>query len=236
MALLPAIQRRYHGGIMRKHALMLVTTGKQPLEEVKDILQQCDPDMIDMLQIREKHISAKQYLEWYIACQASLPQTAVMINDRVDAAAGVHAAGVQLAHHSINVQMARQLLPDHMMVGCSVHSIEEAQQAEQHGANYVIFGHIYATDSKLGKQPQGISALSQIVAAVSIPVIAIGGIQPKHVDEVLSTGCSGIAVMSGVLLHSNPRLQLAEYRSMLDSSTYEPRYTLSQRLEDFRNE
>lgn len=209
---------------MTRHILQLVTNGKQNLNQVIEILESCSSHMIDILQIREKKRSARELLLWYEACMSALPQTSIIINDRVDVAAAVQASGVQLAYHSLPPEAARLVLPNHIKVGCSVHSVEEAQHAYRAGAHFVVYGHVYSSLSKPDIVPRGVKALKDVVESVEIPVIAIGGIQTQYVDEVLSTGCSGIAVMSSVLEHNNPNEQVKQFRKLLDQSSYLPRH------------
>jgi thiazole tautomerase (transcriptional regulator TenI) len=188
-------------------------------------MEECPPGMIDILQIREKKRTARELLDWYRVCASVLPNTQIIINDRADVAAAVEAAGVQLGFHSITPDLARAILPQQSRIGCSVHSIEEAQQACLAGADFLIYGHIYPTASKPDLKPRGIESLQRIVDHIHLPIIAIGGIQPHSVEEVLSTGCSGIAVMSSVFEHDDPSQQVLKFRSSLDRSSHKPRYS-----------
>jgi thiamine-phosphate diphosphorylase len=208
---------------MRKHALHVLTTGRQELAEVSAILSGIDTSLIDAFHVREKQRGARELLHWHARLKPLLPHTAVVLNDRVDAALAAPADGVQLGYSSLPAAAVRQLVPRGMRVGCSVHEAEEAAEAARQGADYVIFGHVYATGSKPGLSPRGIGALAEVVAASPVPVIAIGGIGLAEVDEVLSTGCAGIAVLSSVLLHSQPAGQVAAYRERLDSSSHKPK-------------
>ncbi len=203
--------------------LQLVTTGKQTLSELEHTIKQLNAKQIDILQIREKHLTAKDIITWVQSLKALLPYTKIIVNDRLDAAIAAGADGVQLAYHSLSPLEARQLLDRSclqdersMTIGCSVHSIEEAQQAECQGADYVIFGHVYGTASKPGLEPRGIDALKAVVTATRLPVFAIGGIQPEHIGAVLDAGSSGIALLSGVLLHPHPADALQAYTHTMD--------------------
>lgn len=90
------------------------------------------------------------------------------------------------------------------MLGVSVHSPEEAVQAERGGADYVLAGHIFETDCKKGLEPKGIKMLCDMKALVNIPVIALGGISVQNVQKVLEAGAAGIAVMSGIMSSEKP--------------------------------
>jgi thiamine-phosphate pyrophosphorylase len=84
-------------------------------------------------------------------------------------------------------------------IGCSVHSVEQALQAQQHGATYLLAGHIFETDCKKGVSPRGIPFLQQVVQAVSVPVYAIGGIHPENAPQTLAAGAAGYCIMSAAM-------------------------------------
>lgn len=202
---------------MHRHVMFLITTGKQELGELASIVRQLEPGLADVLHIREKHRSARELAEWYgTLSEAAPPGLAVYINDRLDTAAAVGAPGVQLGYTSLPPEDARRILPSGTRIGVSVHSPEEAASARYSGADYLLFGHIYATASKEGTAPRGTEALRRVVDATELPVIAIGGIEPENTEEVLAAGCSGIAVLSGVLLHPDPAGRLRGYRKAMD--------------------
>ncbi len=165
----------------------------------------------DVIQIREKKApSADIYHLCTSISQAFAREelhTQLFVNDRVDVALCTPTAGVHLAAKSLPISQVAKLRSRNGWqgrIGCSVHSLEEAQQAQQAGADYVTFGHIFASSSHIGLPPKGIHALAQIVDALSIPVIAIGGIDATNVQTVTATGCSGIAVIGAVLESDQP--------------------------------
>lgn len=92
-------------------------------------------------------------------------------------------------------------LDDFTLVGTSVHSVDEASEAERLGADYITAGHIYATDCKKGLPPRGTSFLQEVCRRVSIPVYAIGGIHlnPEQLEEVKNCGAAGACIMSGMM-------------------------------------
>ncbi|MCR8631028.1 thiamine phosphate synthase [Paenibacillus radicis (ex Xue et al. 2023)] len=211
---------------MKKHELHVITTGKQKPTEVAAIATQIPTHLIDVLHLREKQCGARELTDWYHTLQPLFDSTAIYMNDRLDAALAVGAPGVQLAYNSLSITQSRRILPASVRIGCSVHSAEEAAAAAQQGADYVLYGHIFDSSSKPGLPPRGIAALSEVVDACSIPVIAIGGIEPDNVDEVLSTGCSGIAVLSRILLHHDPAGQLVRFHEMLGQTRHIPKHSL----------
>jgi thiamine-phosphate pyrophosphorylase len=157
---------------------------------------------VDWIQLREKDLSARQLVELAdraISCAGS--RSAVLVNDRVDVACVTGAAGVHLGEHSLPPDEAKRLVNQrgartNFIVGVSAHSLEGAMQAEQAGADYVIFGPVHATPSKAGfGPPQGVPHLREVCQRLAIPVLAIGGITMENAGECLAAGAAGIAAI-----------------------------------------
>lgn len=123
-----------------------------------------------------------------------------IVNDRLDIAFTCGADGVHLGQGDLRCDTARQLAPQGFIIGISVGSAEEAVDAEQAGADYVALSPIFSTNSKGDAGPgHGLALLKEIRAAISIPVIAIGGIGPDNAGQVIDAGADGIAVISAVV-------------------------------------
>lgn len=160
---------------------------------------------IDGFILREKQWTARQMWEWGTALlSAGFPPEKLIINDRLDVALALSIGGVHLAGHSLPPAAARTLVPPSMTLGVSVHSLEEGRAAVEAGADYVLFGHIFPTPSKPGLPGRGLSALQEMASRLSIPVIAVGGIQADNAADVFTTGCAGIAVISAVMAADDP--------------------------------
>ena len=178
--------------------LHVISDGKKQIDELVKIFTSIH-HYVDYMHIREKHRTASELVSILQKLLThGVPAEKIIINDRLDVAHSMNLKGAQLAFHSVDIKLARKAYP-HLMLGCSVHTIEEALYAEQNGADYLLFGHIYETNSKKDKKPRGLTQLKELVQHVSIPVIAIGGIKPENVKEIHNNGCSGIAIMSGIL-------------------------------------
>ena len=157
---------------------------------------------VDWIQLREKDLSGRELAEMAecaLACAGS--GSAILVNDRVDLACAVGASGVHLGEHSLPPEEARRLVSqrcarENFILGVSAHSLEGAMQGERAGADYVIFGPVYATPSKasLG-QPQGVQRLQEVCKRLTIPVLAIGGITLANTGDCLAAGASGIAAI-----------------------------------------
>lgn len=200
---------------MRKQ-LHIISTGKQSKEELIERAISVQP-YIDYLHLREKSWQAMDVVEVIEALnEKGFPKEKIIVNDRVDVAqvTGIHQ--VQLAYHSLHIRAVRTHFPK-LRISASVHSVEEAIEKEQLGAEKVIFGHVFETLSKQNVPPRGLDTLTKLVSAINIPVIAIGGISPDKVHSVLHTGAEGLAVLSGVLLADNPVDAAKRFREKLDS-------------------
>ena len=154
------------------------------------------------VQLREKDLSARELYALGARLQEALApyHIPLFINDRLDVALALDAAGVHLAGHSLPTAQARRVLGPHKLIGVSTHSVAEAQQAAAEGADFVVFGPVFATPSKLAYgPPQGIQLLASVVRQVAIPVLAIGGIDQTNVSQVMHTGAYGVAMIRAVL-------------------------------------
>jgi thiamine-phosphate pyrophosphorylase len=151
---------------------------------------------IDLIQLRERDLSAADLASLandLLPITRGTP-TRLVINDRLDVALACGADGVHLRADSVPVSEARGLAPPGFLVGRSVHSVAEAVAAGE--ADYLIAGTIFPTVSKQADAPPiGVEGLKIIAAAVSIPVLAIGGITVGSVRELARAGASGIAAI-----------------------------------------
>lgn len=167
---------------------------------------------VDWIQIREKDLSGKAiaaltHHSLQLVSQHTSPAigTRLLVNDRLDVALAERAHGVHLGENSLPVSEAKRLVAasraaqnpaGDFLVGVSCHSLESAKSAAKSGADYIFFGPIFATPSKAAYgAPQGLQRLAEICAALSIPVLAIGGITLENISSCLAAGASGIAAI-----------------------------------------
>jgi thiamine-phosphate pyrophosphorylase len=172
------------------------------------VLEQALDGGVKAVQLREKDLSGRD-LFWLAEKTCKLCQAyhaALFINDRVDVALAVDAAGVQLSQTSLPVVTTRALLGPQKIIGVSTHSLQEAREAEQNGADFVLFGPVYFTASKASYgAPQGLPALKTIVDNVSLPVYAIGGIKPENIESTKNIGIRGVALISAIVSAESPK-------------------------------
>ena len=157
---------------------------------------------VDWIQIREKDLSGRELTGLAERAMARVgSRSAVLVNDRVDVACASGASGVHLGERSLPPSEAKRLVRlrcprEDFFVGVSAHSLEGAMAAEQAGADYVIFGPVYATPSKANfGHPQGVQALQEICKRLTIPILAIGGITLANAGDCLAAGAAGIAAI-----------------------------------------
>jgi thiamine-phosphate pyrophosphorylase len=161
----------------------------------------------DTIQFRQKTGTTRQLIEAAQAAQAVCARRGVplIVNDRVDVALGVGAAGVHLGQDDLPIAVSRRILPSEMIIGASARTEEKILQAIAEGADYIGFGPIYQTASKPdAESPKGLAALRRICEVTSCPVIAIGGITAETAAEVIRAGAYGVAVISAVCAASDP--------------------------------
>lgn len=157
---------------------------------------------VDWIQIREKDLSGRELGALVGEALRCVPRSCrVLVNDRLDVAIAVGAGGVHLGERSMPVDEANRLIAEkHLstdfLVGVSAHSLEAARAAQQAGANYLIFGPVYATPSKAAfGPPQGLEKLREICASVSVPVMAIGGVTTANASDCVAAGAAGVAAI-----------------------------------------
>jgi thiamine-phosphate pyrophosphorylase len=147
---------------------------------------------VDLIQVRERDIDAARLARLVDRLvQATRGSgTRVVVNDRVDVALGGGAAGVHLRHDSVPAEAVRRIAPEGFLVGRSVHDVAEAAVAGP--VDYLIAGTVFPTRSK--EAPVlGLDGLAEIVRAVAVPVLAIGGMSRDRLDEVAAAGAAGAA-------------------------------------------
>ncbi|MGQ3684713.1 MAG: thiamine phosphate synthase [Candidatus Loosdrechtia sp.] len=129
----------------------------------------------------------------------------LIINDRVDIALAVNADGIHLGWQSLPCKIVRGLFDSEKLIGVSAHSLHDALVAQENGADYITFSPIFTTSSKSGLlEPVGPDAIRDLKSEITIPVIALGGINERNAEMVLMRGADGVAVISDIILADNP--------------------------------
>jgi len=155
-----------------------------------------------MIQLRDKSLSPRHLLPQAREIATLCRDRAVpfIVNDRLDLALAAWADGVHLGQDDLPPRVARAVLGSEKLLGVSTHSLDQAIQAAEHGADYLGIGPIFATSTKAtGYEPLGCEVIRQLHARIDLPLIAIGGITLDNVGEVICSGATGVAVISAVV-------------------------------------
>lgn len=169
----------------------------KPTLSYRAIAEQCVARGITMLQLREKHLSDAELLGVARDLRAITAgtNTQLVINDRPDIAALCRADFLHLGQDDIPIDDARKIVGD-MKIGLSTHSMQQAQEAMKHAPAYIGFGPIYPTNAKANPdKPVGTELLQQVLGVASVPVVAIGGIFPENIHEVVKAGATNVSLV-----------------------------------------
>ncbi len=153
---------------------------------------------IDLIQVRERDLDGGALLQLVRGCLEAVrgSRTRVLVNDRVDVALAAGAHGVHLRGESMAASRVRRITPPGFLIGRSVHFLDEVAAATADGGlDYLLFGTVMPTGSKPGRAPAGPEALATVVAATTLPVLAVGGIGPDTAERVGATGAAGFAAI-----------------------------------------
>jgi thiamine-phosphate pyrophosphorylase len=173
-----------------------------------DVAQEAILGGAAVIQLRDKDMSSKEMYKVGVKLKALTKKAGVtfIINDRLDIALAVKADGVHLGQNDLPVSVVRRIVGKNMIIGTSASNLREACLGEKAGADYIGLGPIFSTPSKDdASEPIGLEVIKEVKKAVSIPVIAIGGISQENAKEVLAAGADNIAVISAVAWAKNMR-------------------------------
>ena len=154
---------------------------------------------VPLFQIREKSMDERVLYELVVRAVSIThgSKTRLLVNSRVDIARAAGADGAQLTAHSLPADVVRKTCGPEFLIGVSTHSHAEAQAAQAGGADFVVFGPVFETESKRAYgPPQGLKKLREVTLALNeFPVLAIGGITLENVGECVESGASGVAAI-----------------------------------------
>lgn len=195
---------------------MLVT---EPGERLASIVAQAVDGGVDVVQWRDKRRSIGKRSRFLRDLGAVTKERALLIaNGDWDANLRAGARHIHLPEQSVPIGVVRFRAGNGAIIGKSAHSVAAAQQAERDGADYVLAGTIFASQSHPEIEPAGLDFLRQACAAVTVPVIAIGGIAIANVGDCLGAGAKGVAVLSPIMRADEPRGVVQQYRAALDAA------------------
>jgi thiamine-phosphate pyrophosphorylase len=174
---------------------------------------------INLIQIREKQLTARVLFE-LVERAGDLTRgtnTRLLVNDRADVAVGAGADGVHLTTQSLDAAMIRKTFGKEVLIGTSTHSLAAARFAQEQGADFVVFGPVFETQSKKSfGPPVGLEKLTDVARELrGFPVLALGGISVANAADCFAAGAQGIA---GITLFSDPQTLMQTANVIVESS------------------
>lgn len=187
--------------------------GHQTLEQqIEEAIQ----GGVTLLQLREKNCSEKEFLE--IAKKVKIItdayQIPLIINDNVEVAIACEADGVHVGQGDMKLKEVRRKIGKNKIIGVSAKTLEQAKEAQKEGADYLGVGAVFPTTTKTDTNCISIDTIKEICKFVTIPVVAIGGIQKKNMLELDKTGIDGIAVVSAIFAANNIKETTMELKKL----------------------
>lgn len=171
--------------------------GRQSLyEQVESALK----GGVTCVQLREKELDEETFLREAVEISTLCRRYGVpfFINDNVEIAMQCHADGIHIGQEDMDVVQVRRMVGKDMLIGVSVHSVDEAREAVRNGADCLGVGAMFATSTKADADILPVAVLRDICAAVEVPVVAIGGIGKSNISKLAGTGVDGIALVSAI--------------------------------------
>ena len=169
-----------------------------------------------MIQLREKELSSLEFYNQAVAVKQVTDKYHIplIINDRIDIAMAVQATGVHIGQHDLPAAAVRKVIGENMLLGVSASSIAEAIQAQQDGADYLGVGAMFPTGTKTDADSVSMEELQKIRAAVSLPIVVIGGINKGNAGRFKPMGIDGLAVVSAIIAQSDIKAAAAELKDL----------------------
>lgn len=156
---------------------------------------------VTLVQLREKELSSREFYDTAVSIKAICDKYNVplIINDRLDIALAVNAAGLHIGQKDIPLEVARKILGNDKIIGVSASTLEQSIEAFRGGADYLGVGAMYSTATKTDANSVSIKELREIISAVNIPVVIIGGINKARLADFKNINIAGCAVVSAVI-------------------------------------
>lgn len=174
-------------------------------ETIEEAITQAIAGGTTLIQLREKECSSLDFYNTAVKVKAICDKNNIplLINDRLDIAMAVDAAGVHVGQSDLPASVVRRIIGEDKIIGVSAGTLENAVKAEKDGADYIGVGAMYATGTKKDAKPTSIETLKKIRANVNIPIVVIGGINKERVKDFEGTGIDGLAIVSAIIAQKN---------------------------------
>ena len=201
----------------KENLLLYAVTDRHWLDgrTLKEVVLESLEGGVTMLQLREKHLDEAHFLEEAKELQTLCRSWHVpfLINDNVEIALAMNADGIHVGQSDMAAGDVRKKLGDDKIIGVSAQTIEQALLAEKAGADYLGVGAVFPTSSKDDANEVTYETLKAICSAVSIPVVAIGGITQENVHQLAGSGICGAAVISAIYAKPDIKKAAAELKT-----------------------
>lgn len=200
-------------------SLYLVTDGDLSKGRSHEfIVEQAVKGGVTLVQLREKNCSTREFYEIAKSLQSLLKPLHIplIINDRLDIALAIDAAGLHIGQRDLPYAVVRKLLGNDKIIGLSVENMEQAQEAEKLDVDYIGLSPVFLTPTKQdANKPLGLAGIKAIAAFTTHKTVAIGGIKATNAATILAQGVDGIAVVSAIVSHENPQEAAANLKSII---------------------
>jgi len=162
---------------------------------------------VSLVQIREKNASSLNFFQTALLLKKLTERYKIplIVNDRLDIALAVEADGLHIGQEDLPLSAARKILGPNKIIGVSAATLEEALAAQAGGADYLGVGAMFPTATKDNADRVSLQTLADIKRQVSIPVVAIGGINESNISQVMASGIEGVAVVSVIIASDDPQ-------------------------------
>lgn len=201
----------------KENLLLYAVTDRHWLDgqTLKEVVLESLEGGVTMLQLREKHLDEAHFLEEAKELQTLCRSWHVpfLINDNVEIALAMNADGIHVGQSDMAAGDVRKKLGDDKIIGVSAQTVEQALLAEKAGADYLGVGAVFPTSSKDDANEVTYETLKAICSAVSIPVVAIGGITQENVHQLAGSGICGAAVISAIYAKPDIKKAAAELKT-----------------------
>ena len=204
-----------------KHTMLLYAVTDRAWPGRETLRQQVEDALkggVTCVQLREKELDDAAFLQEAMELSALCRSYGVpfIINDNVDIAIQCHADGIHVGQEDMAAADVRAKVGPDMLIGVSAHSVEEAQLAVAHGADYLGVGAVFPTSSKSDVGEMSYETLKAICKAVSIPVVAIGGISGENVGKLAGSVICGVAVISAIYAAKDVKAAAADLKATVE--------------------
>jgi len=201
--------------------LYLVTSASAQLDVsgFLNTIEQALEAGVTLVQLRQKPIDGGDFyaLGQQVKALTDAANVPLVIDDRVDVALALDAAGVHVGQSDLPAAVVRQLIGPDKWLGVSVKTVAQAQAAQAAGADYLGVGAMFATQTKVDAEQTSFDTLKAITQAVTIPVVAIGGITAANTAQFAQTGIAGVAVVSAIMNAPQPMDAVDDFKTALSA-------------------